>query len=143
MDRYIFDAGTWRLWGSGELRASERHRAISLSVNPTGAGVSGSPNTKGCCSGKFPKSWFASEEFGSKGVTIICGPGNTESVEKIDLGLRLRLCCTKVAIPIKEKTATTPAIIPPEIAPVFLFRSLGDGKFEFVQLGFIVCTGAL
>jgi hypothetical protein len=157
----VFAAETWKLWGCGELRTSARNRAISLSVKPTGTGgpcrksgttaggeedgrwsvtiaTPGSPIAKGCCSVEIPKSWFASKEYGSKGVTIICGPAYTESVEKIDLGLErlhLRRRSTKVTIPITAKMAATPPII----APISLFCVLGDRSF----VALIVCTGAL
>jgi hypothetical protein len=43
--------------------------------------------------------------------------------------------------------AATPTIVPPTIAPMFLFCFLGDGKFVFVvvvvPLAFIVRTGTL
>ena len=43
---------------------------------------SGSPTTKGRRSAEISEPWIASEEFGSKGVTINCGPTSMESVEK-------------------------------------------------------------
>jgi hypothetical protein len=39
MDPDIFNAQTRKLWGCGELRASARNRAISLSDKPTGTGA--------------------------------------------------------------------------------------------------------
>ncbi len=75
-----------------------------------------------------------------KGVTIICRPASQVSVEddKIELGLdrlRFRRRCMKVTIPITAKMALATS---PIIAPSFLFRFPGDGKFVIVPLGFIV-----
>ena len=92
--------------------------------------ASGSPITKGHSSALIPESWGASE-YGSKGVTIIREPESTESVDKIDLGLErlhLRRRRTKATIPITAKT--TPLMIPPTIAPVFLLCFLEDGKIR-------------
>jgi hypothetical protein len=71
-----------------------------------------------------------------------------ESVEKdkMDLGLdrlRFRRGCTKVTIPITAKMAATPPMVPPTIAPTFLFRCFGDGKFVIAPFTFIVCAGTL
>jgi len=107
-------------------------------------------DTNGCCSGGIPEPWIASGKSGSKGVTIICGPASMKSFEedKIDLGLdRLHFLrrCMKVTIPITEKTAAIPPMVPPTIVPIFWFRFGGNGKFVFdaVPFAFIVCVGAL
>jgi hypothetical protein len=165
VEKDAFDLEARRLRVVGELGASARNSASSLSDKPDGTNpsggksgdtvgreedrlwsaiisASGSSITKGCCSAE--KSWFASGEFGSKGVTIICGPASMKSIEKdrIDLGLdrssfRLRflLRCTKVTIPITAKmAAATPPMVPPIIAPL-LFRFFGDGEVVFVGVG--------
>jgi hypothetical protein len=120
VDKDGFDVEARRMGDGGELRASTRNRARSLSDKPTGTtrnpscgksgdtvgseedrrrsaiiSASGSPITEGCCSAEILESRVASEEFGSKGVTIICGPASMKSIEKdkTDLGLdRPSLC---------------------------------------------------
>lgn len=168
-DIFTASAETWKSWGSGELKASERNRAISLSVNPTGTGAtgcgsgstagneedrrwctniaaSGSPILNGCCSAKISECW--SKEFGSKGDTIICGPASMESVENIDLGLErlnIRRRFKKATIPITTKMAATPPIVLPTIVPMFQFRFLEDGFVfgVFVPSRVIVYIGML
>jgi len=143
VDRDIFNAETW---GCGRLRASARNRAISLSDKPT---TFGSLVKNHCCA-EVPGSSVARKEFGSKGVTI-CGSASMESFE---LGpgldrLRLRRRFTKVRIPITAKMAATPpAMVPPTIAPIFLFRVfffLGGDKLVVaaVPLTAIVLIGTL
>ena len=168
MDWDAFDVETSRRRGCGDLRASERNRAISLSDNPTGTGATGRksgstvgreegdeywsaiisasefPIKKGCCSAEFPESSATSEEFGSKGVTIKCGPKSMTSFEedRIDLGLdrlHFRRRFTKVTIPITAKMAAkTPPIVPPTIAP-----TLGERVVAAVPSKVIVLLGTL
>jgi len=147
MDCDTFDVEPPRRWGCGELRASERNRAISLSDKPTGTGTTGRelgpgdgedrywsgtisasefPIIKGCCSAEILESWIVSEEFGSKGVTIKREPKSMEPFEdKIDVGLdlHLRRRFTKVTIQITAMMAARPArppMVPPTIAPTSL-----------------------
>jgi len=140
----MFDAETR---GCGELRASARNRAISLSDKPTAL----ESLIKSCCSGgssaEIPGSRVAPEELRLKGVTtIICGPSSIES-ESFEIGLglnrlRFRWRCTKVTIPITAKMAP---MVPPTIAPTFLFSFFGDGELV-VSAGppaVIVLLGAL
>ena len=131
----------------GSTAGGEEDRCWSATIS-----ASESPITKGRCSAEIPESWDASLEFGSKGVTtgINCGSTSmdSESVEKdkTDLGLdrlRLRRRCTKVTIPITAKMAAIPPMMPPTIAPTFLFRCFGDGKSNVAPFTFIVCAGTL
>jgi hypothetical protein len=72
----------------------------------------------------------------------------SDEKDKIDLGLdrlHLRRRCMKVTTPITAKMAATPPMVPPAIAPGFLFRCFGDGKFVSTDttFTFIGCAGTL